>query len=102
MKMKLGLGVIAAFGLVACATAPEATEEAAVAAETVVAQAADETVVAEAEEERVICKNTQVIGSNFKKRICGTQAEWDEMEASTDTASQYIRKSIRSQSAFDN
>lgn len=31
------------------------------------------------DENRVICRRTQVIGSKFSKRICGTQAEWDEL-----------------------
>lgn len=31
------------------------------------------------DENRVICRRTQVIGSKFTKRICGTQAEWEEL-----------------------
>ena len=31
------------------------------------------------DENRIICRRTQVIGSKFTKRICGTQAEWDEL-----------------------
>lgn len=31
------------------------------------------------EENTVICRRTQLIGSKFSKRICGTQAEWDEL-----------------------
>lgn len=31
------------------------------------------------EENTVICRRTQLIGSKFTKRICGTQAEWDEL-----------------------
>ena len=31
------------------------------------------------DENTVICRRTQLIGSKFSKRICGTQAEWDEL-----------------------
>jgi hypothetical protein len=31
------------------------------------------------DENKIICRRTQVIGSKFTKRICGTQAEWDEL-----------------------
>lgn len=28
-----------------------------------------------------ICKNMPVMGSNFPKKVCSTQAEWDEFDA---------------------
>ncbi|MBT8431156.1 MAG: hypothetical protein HKP43_06365 [Altererythrobacter sp.] len=31
------------------------------------------------DENKIICRRTQVIGSRFTKRICGTQDEWDEL-----------------------
>ena len=44
------------------------------------AQASDEASEAEEEDEdRMICKRTQIIGSKFKKKICGTKDDWDQM-----------------------
>ena len=31
------------------------------------------------DEERVICRRTSIVGSKFKKKMCGTQADWDRM-----------------------
>lgn len=28
---------------------------------------------------KIICKRTKVVGSNLKKRICSTRAEWDAL-----------------------
>ena len=44
------------------------------------AQASDEAPAAEADDDdRMICKRTQIIGSKFKKKICGTKDDWDQM-----------------------
>jgi len=32
-----------------------------------------------ADEDKIICRRTAVVGSKFKKRICGTKKEWAEM-----------------------
>ena len=41
----------------------------------------------EADDARIICKRTAVIGSKFKKKLCGTVKEWKIMEGrSRDTA----------------
>ena len=32
-----------------------------------------------ADEERLICKRTAIVGSKFKKKLCGTQEYWDQM-----------------------
>ncbi|MEM9668918.1 MAG: hypothetical protein AAF950_08340 [Pseudomonadota bacterium] len=105
--MKINWAVAGAFTLAvsACATSDTTTTSAvsAEAATTSVAPAESETatVVAASDPNRRICKNTQIIGSNFKKRVCATQAEWDELQERTEHTAQYIRKNIRSQSALD-
>lgn len=54
------------------ATAPEAppAEPSASAAEQQVA-----------DDDKVICRRTAVVGSRFKKRICGTRREWATLRA---------------------
>ncbi|MXO52205.1 hypothetical protein GRI42_12900 [Erythrobacter gaetbuli] len=37
------------------------------------------TTAADDGEERVICKRTSIVGSKFKKKMCGTKADWDRM-----------------------
>lgn len=39
---------------------------------------AEETAAREetADEDKIICRRTAVVGSRFKKRICGTQEQW--------------------------
>lgn len=32
-----------------------------------------------ANEDKIICRRTAVVGSKFKKRICGTKKQWEEM-----------------------
>lgn len=32
-----------------------------------------------ADEDKIICRRTAVVGSKFKKRICGTKKQWEEM-----------------------
>lgn len=55
------------------------------------AQAAEEQ--AAVEEPKVICKRTQVTGSKFLKKMCGTQAQWDALEGkSVENASDMQRK----------
>ena len=31
------------------------------------------------DDNKVICRRTQIIGSKFKKRVCGTRAEWESL-----------------------
>jgi len=52
------------------------------AAEPVADTATTQTSAADLEDSnKVICKRTIVTGSKFKKKICGTKAEWAEMQA---------------------
>ncbi|QFT78940.1 hypothetical protein [Erythrobacter sp. THAF29] len=32
------------------------------------------------DEDKIICRRTAVIGSKFKKRICGTKKQWQTLE----------------------
>lgn len=45
----------------------------------------DETELAQKQEEandddKIICKRTAVIGSKFKKKICGTKKQWETLQ----------------------
>lgn len=45
------------------------------------------------DENRIICKRTAVIGSKFKKRICGTAKEWETMsQRAEDTTKDFQRR----------
>ena len=95
--MRLSIIGVAALFVAGCATTATDVEQ----AETVVSSAAaqpsgeDGQEVAEADEERVICRNMQVTGSKFVRRVCGTRAEWDAQDSAIENTNQYIRKSIR-------
>ena len=61
------------------ASEPEEAQAEAASTEAVEPQETAPETEAATDENRVICRRTQVIGSKFTKRICGTQAEWDEL-----------------------
>ena len=71
--------------LLAASPQAEATETAA--AQAAAEPVAEQTAAAEAQQEelneddKVICRRTSVIGSKFKKRICGTKKEWETLRA---------------------
>ncbi|QFT78941.1 hypothetical protein [Erythrobacter sp. THAF29] len=45
------------------------------------------------DEDKIICRRTAVIGSKFKKRICGTKKQWETLEnRSTDTTREFQRR----------
>ena len=50
-----------------------------------VAEATEDAVEAETEEasekDKIICRRTAIVGSKFKKRMCGTQKMWDDLAA---------------------
>lgn len=78
---KAALLGVALLTLAACATAPSATTATmadakpaseAVAGETQVADASGDT-----DPNKMICKRQTVVGSNFKRKVCATQASWD-------------------------
>ena len=60
-------------------TDPETEVEATEAANTETEAAPAPEAEAATDENKIICRRTQVIGSKFTKRVCGTQAEWDEL-----------------------
>lgn len=61
---------VALFALSACATTQTAPESAASDAAQVTSQASAEP------EEELICKMTPVVGSKFKRKLCGTEDQW--------------------------
>jgi len=74
-------------------SAPESTEEVTqIALNEPEAPAAKE----EAEDEdKIICRRTAIVGSRFKKRICGTQKEWESMSRRSRDATQGMQRSGR-------
>lgn len=60
------------------ATAPQGTSADPAQAET---RAADEKQAEADDENKIICRRTAVIGSKFKKKICGTKKQWETLEA---------------------
>ncbi len=45
------------------------------------------------DKDRVICRRTAVVGSKFKKKLCGTQEMWDQMSArGRDATAEFQRK----------
>ena len=66
--------------LLAMQAQPAATTQAADAKPDEDAQTAEQVAQAEdAEKDKIICRRTAVIGSKFKKKICGTKEQWATM-----------------------
>ena len=42
--------------------------------------------------DKQICKRTKVTGSNFKRKVCGTAADWARMEAESRKATEQIQR----------
>lgn len=40
------------------------------------------------DDDKVICRRTAVIGSKFKKKMCGTKKQWETLEAESRDAAQ--------------
>jgi NAD dependent epimerase/dehydratase family enzyme len=80
-----------------CATS-ESTTSVAAAKAAPQQQAAQSATTADADKDKEICKREQVTGSNFTKRICMTQEEWEMVRQRTEQAMEDINKTRRSQS----
>lgn len=80
-SFKLPLIALAILGLSACATSAPTTQSVSTPAATK-PMAATQTAAAEGEEEQ-ICKRTAIVGSKFKRKICGTKAHWDNVAAAS-------------------
>ena len=62
-----------------------------------VSEASEEAVQEEAVEaddkDKIICRRTAIVGSKFKKKLCGTQEMWDSMAArGRDATAEFQRK----------
>lgn len=97
---KIGCATVICIGMSACATAPkpsDATYTEAKAA--LVDQTSDVTewktaTVTTSSGAEKVCKRTQQSGTRFTKKVCMTQAEWDQIaEESKRTASEVQRRS---------
>ncbi|WP_343346098.1 hypothetical protein WJT74_01675 [Sphingomicrobium sp. XHP0239] len=61
--------------------------------EAVVTTTSEEIEAAAQVDEPVICKRTTIVGSKFKKKVCGTPSEWAVMEGrSQDVTGQMQRR----------
>ena len=89
--MRVFAGILFAAGILgACATSAE--------------QGSTEVAAAENGEKK-ICKSMPVMGSNFPKRVCSTQAEWDKFNEETYKSVEDFdrdRKSGITQGSFEN
>ncbi|WP_298336339.1 hypothetical protein [uncultured Erythrobacter sp.] len=47
------------------------------------------------DEDKIICRRTAIVGSRFKKRLCGTQKEWESMRQRSRDATQGMQRSGR-------
>ena len=47
------------------------------------------------EEDKVICRRTAVVGSRFKKRICGTAREWTTLRGESKDVTRRLQRSGR-------
>ena len=42
--------------------------------------------------DKVVCRSEEVTGSRFKRRVCHTRSEWDQMTAKADDAMRQINE----------
>ncbi len=69
---------------------PEAAAEAKVEAEA--NEAAQEDVAAN-DDDKIICRRTAIVGSKFKKKICGTKKQWETLaNRSSDSTREWQRR----------
>lgn len=47
------------------------------------------------DDDKVICRRTAIVGSRFKKRLCGTKKEWEEMRSRSRDATAGMQRSGR-------
>lgn len=68
--------------LAACTTTstPATTSTSAQVASAQTVEGQETTAVASADANDMICKREKVVGTNFKKKLCATQAQWDMVE----------------------
>ncbi|MDJ0642129.1 MAG: hypothetical protein QNJ15_04875 [Erythrobacter sp.] len=76
------IGLLAAF-LAAAQAQPvnenAASEATAVDADRVEQVAREETAKVADDDDKIICRRTAIIGSKFKKKICGTKKQWETL-----------------------
>jgi len=98
MNINLTLTTLAAaalIGLAGCASKPMTTEQ--VAEAQTAKQVSDELSatknVTKSADGEMVCKRQTVVGSNFKRKICATAAQWEaEEEASRSTVDNIQRR----------
>lgn len=94
-KLRL-LGCTAAMmTLAACATTstPATTSTSAQVASAQTVESQETTAVASADANEMVCKRQKVIGSNFKKKVCATQAQWDLAAQQSRDATENMQRS---------
>ena len=83
--MKISLLVLAAFAICSPLSAQEEkvqTREAPSSEQQGAKQGSDTTEGAD----RIICRRTAIVGSKFKKKVCGTQSDWDRIASNGQNA----------------
>ncbi|MEO0975026.1 MAG: hypothetical protein AAFX85_18210 [Pseudomonadota bacterium] len=103
--MRLIVCALAVLGLSACAsTGTDGWEPAAEANEPAETSEGEAIQVADSsgDPDRVICQRVAITGTKFKKKICGTQEQWDQSRAQGREAAEGVHRSVKAQTAFDN
>ncbi|MEL7218508.1 MAG: hypothetical protein AAGK01_08770 [Pseudomonadota bacterium] len=63
------------------------------AAETSATQSEPKAEQSAGDDEKIICRRTAITGSKFKKRICGTKKQWEDMaNRGSDTTREFQRR----------
>lgn len=100
-RARLTCVVAAGLNLTACAT----TESIAPKAQSVTAVPVESELVAvevpdskETQKQPRSCRSTQITGSKFRKKVCATREQWDELDARTERAKDDINRIKRAQS----
>lgn len=89
---------LAMLGLGACATSAPTTPSAAVAP--VVAKAEPTAQMADADDAgEQICKRQAIVGSKFKRKICGTKEHWENVETRARQSARNVQDSPRGSTA---
>lgn len=101
MKKSLIFAFLAACLAAACATDDASMEESALVEENQNPENASVETVDEDDPDRITCRYTQVIGSKFKKRLCGTKAQWETMDQRASDDAREIQRRNRGFEPFE-
>ena len=75
----LDLTTTIAVALITMQAQPTAGAEGAETKSNETAPTTEQTAKVEDDEEKIICRRTEIVGSKFKKKICGTKEQWETL-----------------------